>query len=417
MISAPLTEALPRLSGALADTIPHHGLASLSPTCPYAPFQVYGEPPGHDGAAITTAELDALRPLVPVPGAWQGRAVMAGLDVPVVALSSDVTEPDALLVLLRTDDASIPEEHLVAAQGLWDLLTAHRVGLRTDVVPGTLAVSRAAAAARAVAISELGDTHAATLSALLRVLRDRDLDDDNARTRAVELAVTALTALRSRTELDQALVEEQSSDAFAHLAYSLRRILDPRGIRLDTGTPGPDENVDRMLPGDVVATASAAVRAVVHAALESPGQPDGSQLSRIHVGWKVGIAHLHVTVRDDGPGTTSRRSFDARRVVERLTPLGGRLTVDPVPDWGTTVTIEIPLTPPDEPRQDPLTGLAARELEVLAQLAHGRRNRDIAEQLHISESTVKFHVAKIFDKLSVTSRGEAAALAREWGAV
>jgi DNA-binding CsgD family transcriptional regulator len=417
MISAPLTEALPRLSGALADTIPHHGLASLSPTCPYAPFQVYGEPPGHDGAAITTAELDALRPLVPVPGAWQGRAVMAGLDVPVVALSSDVTEPDALLVLLRTDDASIPEEHLVAAQGLWDLLTAHRVGLRTDVVPGTLAVSRAAAAARAVAISELGDTHAATLSALLRVLRDRDLDDDKSRTRAIDLAVTALTALRSRTELDQALVEERSSEAFAHLAYSLRRILNPRGIRLDTGTPGREEDVDRMLPGDVVATASAAVRAVVHAALEAPGEPDAGALTRIHVGWKVGIAHLHVTVRDDGPGTMSRRSFDARRIVERLTPLGGRLAVDAVPDWGTTVTIEIPLTPPDAPRLDPLTGLAARELEVLALLAHGRRNRDIAEELHISESTVKFHVAKIFDKLRVTSRGEAAALAREWGAV
>jgi DNA-binding NarL/FixJ family response regulator len=53
---------------------------------------------------------------------------------------------------------------------------------------------------------------------------------------------------------------------------------------------------------------------------------------------------------------------------------------------------------------------------VLAQLARGRRNRNIAEQLRISESTVKFHLAKIFDRLAVSSRGEAAARARQWGA-
>lgn len=60
--------------------------------------------------------------------------------------------------------------------------------------------------------------------------------------------------------------------------------------------------------------------------------------------------------------------------------------------------------------------LGARELEVLGHLARGRRNRDIAADLHISESTVKFHVAKILEKLSVGSRGEAAALAYKWGA-
>lgn len=51
-----------------------------------------------------------------------------------------------------------------------------------------------------------------------------------------------------------------------------------------------------------------------------------------------------------------------------------------------------------------------------APLARGRRDRDIAQELHISESTVKFHIAKIFDKLGVSSRDKAAALAHEWGA-
>ncbi|MCZ4096464.1 MULTISPECIES: LuxR C-terminal-related transcriptional regulator [Streptomyces] len=48
-------------------------------------------------------------------------------------------------------------------------------------------------------------------------------------------------------------------------------------------------------------------------------------------------------------------------------------------------------------------------------LVRGHRNRAIAEDLHISESTVKFHVANILNKLDVDTRGEAAALARSGG--
>jgi DNA-binding NarL/FixJ family response regulator len=47
---------------------------------------------------------------------------------------------------------------------------------------------------------------------------------------------------------------------------------------------------------------------------------------------------------------------------------------------------------------------------VLTHLARGHRNRVIAQELHISESTVKFHVANILTKLRVASRGEASAL-------
>jgi DNA-binding CsgD family transcriptional regulator len=238
-----------------------------------------------------------------------------------------------------------------------------------------------------------------------------------ARTRAVDLAVSALAELRSRAELDQALVEERAGEAFERLAESLRRILRSRGVRPDFGMPGEEEGADRLLPADVTITTRAVIRSAVHATLEDQGHGlDGGQVSRIHVGWKVVAGELRAVVRDDGPGTLSRSALDARRVGERLAQLGGRLEVDAVPGWGTTVTIEVPLGPPATPRQDPLTMLGARELEVLEQLARGRRNRHIAQELHISESTVKFHVAKILDKLGVSSRGEAAALAHEWGA-
>jgi two-component system, NarL family, response regulator YdfI len=53
--------------------------------------------------------------------------------------------------------------------------------------------------------------------------------------------------------------------------------------------------------------------------------------------------------------------------------------------------------------------LSSRELEVLAMLAEGLGNKDIAARLKISEHTVKFHVSSILGKLRVATRGEAVA--------
>ncbi len=57
----------------------------------------------------------------------------------------------------------------------------------------------------------------------------------------------------------------------------------------------------------------------------------------------------------------------------------------------------------------PDEALSWRELEVLAMLAEGRGNKDIATRLKISEHTVKFHVSSILGKLRATTRGEAVA--------
>lgn len=53
--------------------------------------------------------------------------------------------------------------------------------------------------------------------------------------------------------------------------------------------------------------------------------------------------------------------------------------------------------------------LSSRELEVLAMLAEGLGNKEIAARLKISEHTVKFHVGSILAKLPATTRGEAVA--------
>lgn len=54
--------------------------------------------------------------------------------------------------------------------------------------------------------------------------------------------------------------------------------------------------------------------------------------------------------------------------------------------------------------------LSTRERQILATVIMGLSNGEIAQRLHIAESTVKSHLASIFDKLGVRSRAEAAEL-------
>lgn len=61
--------------------------------------------------------------------------------------------------------------------------------------------------------------------------------------------------------------------------------------------------------------------------------------------------------------------------------------------------------------------LTERELEVLALLAQGMPNKEIAAHLVISERTAKFHVSSIMGKLGATNRTEAVALAAQKGLI
>ncbi|MEU9040441.1 MULTISPECIES: helix-turn-helix transcriptional regulator [unclassified Kitasatospora] len=428
VLRTPRPELLLRLSRMLGTLVPHVAIAQLSGVCTHSPTHAHGLPELTEG--VSSLELSRLAERTTATTAtgrpWQGEAELAGRIRPVVVVSAapgghptpggrtpdtggtSTTGNGAVLVLVRANTAPVAPGALAVLQQLWDLVIAHSDHRATDAGPKHAAASRASANARARAIAEFTGTHSAALSAILAPLRSADLDDATARRSATELAVTALLDLRQGAELDRALSEETADAAFARLARELRPLLRHTRVRLDAAPPA---EAARSVPADAAHTARDAVRATVLLMLEQ------EKPTRLHVSWQFTPDDaLRAVVRGDGLGVLAVDALTVHRTTDRIAALGGRCTVEAVPGWGTTVTVDLPLTLPEPAlATDPLDGLQPRESEVLDQLAQGRRNRDIAAALHISESTVKFHVANILAKLGVASRGEAAALAHRAG--
>ena len=69
------------------------------------------------------------------------------------------------------------------------------------------------------------------------------------------------------------------------------------------------------------------------------------------------------------------------------------------------------------PRAQAALGISPREMAVLAELAAGHSNKEIAARLHVSPNTVKTHVARLFEKLGARRRTDALRRARELGLV
>jgi DNA-binding NarL/FixJ family response regulator len=79
----------------------------------------------------------------------------------------------------------------------------------------------------------------------------------------------------------------------------------------------------------------------------------------------------------------------------------------------------LPLLPSPDQQKDTsrLDCLTERERAVFAELAAGRSNREIADELHVSEGTVKIHVGRILAKLELRDRVQAVVLAYEAGII
>lgn len=70
-----------------------------------------------------------------------------------------------------------------------------------------------------------------------------------------------------------------------------------------------------------------------------------------------------------------------------------------------------------ERMRTPGTSLSARETEVLTLVAEGLANQQIAQQLFVSQATIKSHLVHIFTKLGADSRTAAVAVATQRGLI
>jgi DNA-binding CsgD family transcriptional regulator len=105
----------------------------------------------------------------------------------------------------------------------------------------------------------------------------------------------------------------------------------------------------------------------------------------------------------------------AQRALEIFLTLGAA----PAVDWARSRLRELGVTRVPRGRRASTrahpAGLTTREREILAMIARGLRNPQIADRLFVSPKTVEHHVSSILGKLGVTSRDVAAARAREEG--
>lgn len=168
--------------------------------------------------------------------------------------------------------------------------------------------------------------------------------------------------------------------------------------------------------------------------LHNAGQHAGA--GRVGINIRSDQSALTITVADDGHGfrppesfidLTGKDQWGLAQCDELGRAFGGRMEINSVIGVGTQVRIILPLTltttaltsrdVDSASSTDLIEPLTAREREVLAGVAEGLTNKQIAARLGISDRTVQFHLSNVLGKLGVISRTEAAVLALQRGLV
>jgi DNA-binding CsgD family transcriptional regulator len=408
----------------LMPAVPHGALVLFTEECTGRPQKMAGDPAVTD--RVTIAELDDIRASMSVDCSplWNEIRMIGGLDRPISAWLAatgallvltdpalpdsplaDPALPDPTLAGPRPDPAPATTLQDVVAMvaSSWELVA---LSIRQQVIaapPAYLVESRSESAERSRVIAELTAVHATTLESMLAVLRSRKTGDLAARQAASELAASAMVRLRAVSDRDRILSEEPVAKAFERLRSDLNPLI--RFGDLDVQFVEPPVS-GRALPGEVAHGARAIVQGAVLALVEEPS------VQRVRVQWNCDGHNLLISIRDDGPGDLTADDPTVTQLAARIVALDGSLRVDATAGWGSELVVTIPLDAPAFVIDGSDWGLSTRELSVLELVMTGARNRAIAASLSISESTVKFHVARLLRKLGASTRAEIVAIAR-----
>ena len=269
-------------------------------------------------------------------------------------------------------------------------------------------------------------------------LRAGEWEEAEALTRAEldkSLSVTQLVAKTVLTELAVRRGDPDAADRLADLSAQAVRASEPQRLAplveletewaLTTGAPMPAERFDALLDGlresrgligwGAVRVAAWAAVAGIPVELDPPrSEPYAAMLRRDwqgaadafgDVGWSYDRA-LMLSLLDDEEALLESlelaRELGAEplvhRAATRLRDLGAR----------------IPQGPRGATRANP-AGLTPRQVEVLALLAEGLTNAEIADRLVVSPRTAEHHVAAVMTKLGASTRRDAARRASELG--
>lgn len=127
----------------------------------------------------------------------------------------------------------------------------------------------------------------------------------------------------------------------------------------------------------------------------------------------------HLNTRSGGPRVIIYSGIESETVPAHVMAHGGAAFVskNEEPEYLLEVIAEVardrmvfPYLDVSRINANPISTLTKRELEILSSLAAGRTNKEIAAEKGVSTNTVKYHIRNLFEKLSVTNRGQAIAL-------
>ncbi len=166
---------------------------------------------------------------------------------------------------------------------------------------------------------------------------------------------------------------------------------------------------ERMLASSRGLSRLGAVAAQHHERLDGSGYPQGVSASALGPPARMlaaaDVYHAMTELRPHRPALTADRAAGELRAEVRAGRLDGGAVHAVLRAAGHRVS----------GRRELPAGLTAREVEVLALVARGHSNKEIAERLYVTPKTVAHHVQHIYTKIEVSSRAAAALFATQHG--